>query len=317
LNEKIEGLIERIGDLLPNIHKTGIDETTGVVKGLIKQILEEIGETDDIDSQANDIRGSLISELIDSAAEKEADKSIVEKKAEESRKEADKSIVEKKAEESSRVKEKLREIIQEKLKNQKDKKKKEDNDNIIRDRDWFDEDDDHDPSLFQDDLMRKFDEHMVEYLDEGGRSGGREWLLVQAAFELSGLSSGVLDLVYRLLAQHVHDSVFKNRSFSAESVYKETPDEEVMVIDTIYKRPALISLLTKVSGVIPQSTMFEEITYRNTPTIVSDYLSIDVSGSLHGIIEKALKAHESIQTYEDDEIKIRIIPYFLVLLSIS
>jgi len=294
LSEKVEKLIERIGDLVPNIQGTGIDETTGVIKELIKELLKEIGETEDIDSEANTIRGILISQIIKSAAEAESDKSIVERKAEE----------------ANIVKEKLREIIQGKLKNREDKETKEGGDDIERDRDWTGEDDDYDPSLFQDDLMRKFDEVMVEYLEEGGRTGGRERLLVQAAFELAGLSSGVLDLVYRLLAQHVHDSVFKNRSFSADSVYRATPEEEVMVIDTIYKRPALIAPLTKVTKVIPTSTQIYKRTYKNTPTIVSDYLSIDVSGSLHGVIMKALKAHESIQTNDGDEVKISQNPVF-------
>jgi hypothetical protein len=158
--------------------------------------------------------------------------------------------------------------------------------------------------------MRKFDEVIVEYLEEGGRSGGRERLLVQAAFELSGLSSGVLDLVYRLLAQHVHDSVFKNRSFSADSVYKATPEEEVIVISPIYERPSIMAVLTKVTKVIPPATQTFKKTYKNTPTIVSDYLSIDVSGSLHGVIMKALKAHASIQTNDGDELKISENPVF-------
>jgi hypothetical protein len=294
LNEKIERLIDKIGDLVPNIVGTGVEETTGVVKELIKQILREIGETDDgdIDSEATAIRGSLISEVINSGSETGSDKSIIERRAEE----------------SNRVKEKLRKIIQGKIKNKEGKTQKEGGDHI--EREWIDEVDEHDPSLFQDVLMDAFDKAMVEYLSEGGKAGGREWLLVEAAFELSGLSSGVLDLVYRLLAQHVHDSVFKNRGFTSDSVFRETPDQEVLTIDSIYKRPALIAILTQATGVIPSATEVTELTYRNTPTIVSDYLSIDVSGSLHGIIQKALKAHESIQTDDGDNIKLSDNPVF-------
>ena len=291
LDESVEKDIEMIAKIISQIAAGSSRQTdTQQVKDLIGSILKKVGidNNTDIDEAYTD----LLNELGKAVAE-------IKNKGDE----PDTDILDDLTKVAQRIKDKLKDIIRRKKRNKniegegKDKKK------IVirrgRNRGQDDEteyQDFFDPSLVVESLLDDYKELIEKEIGKGGKGGLPEGLLVRAAFELSGLSSGAIDLVFRLLARHIHQSSFEDRDKLGDSDIKNI-EIDVQQIVSIFERPALLPVLTEaMGGIIPTSTLYDKPVYYSVPSIVADYLSIDVSGSMHALIAEAVKAHQAAQS---------------------
>jgi hypothetical protein len=288
LDESLEKDIDMISKVISQIDSdSSID--TQKVKDMIKGILKKVGAGDEKDVEEAYI--DLMRELAKAMGD-------LKKKGDD----PNTDILDELSKVAQRLKDKLRDIINRKRKNKDEEKEKDKKKIVLRDRDkernWDDEveyQDYFDPSLIIENLMSEYKKLIEKEIGKGGKGGLPEGLLVRAAFELSGLSGGALDLVFRLLSRHIHRSVFESRDDLEKSDIKNLVIN-VQQLTSIFKRPPLLPLRTEVTGgVILTGIRNKERIRISVPSIVADYLSIDVSGSMHGIIAEAIEAHRAAQ----------------------
>jgi hypothetical protein len=289
LDESVEKDIDTIAKVISQIGAGASRQTdTQQIKDLIGSILKQVG----IDSNT-DVDQAFV-ELMDELTKAVSE---IQNKGDE----PDTDILDDLSKVAQRIKDKLKDIIKRKKRDKdiegKDKEKivirnrgrNRDRDDEIEHQDFFD------PSLVVESILEDYEVLIEQEIGKGGKGGLPEGLLVRAAFELSGLSGGAMDLVFRLLARHIHQSSFADRKKLEDSGIKNI-EIDVEQIVSIFERPPLIPILTEATGgVIPTSTRKDKPIYYSVPTIVADYLSIDVSGSMHALISEAIKAHQAAQ----------------------
>jgi len=292
LDESIEKDIDTIAKVIAQIGAGSSRETdTQQVKDLIGSILKKVGidSNTDVDEAYTD----LLKELGKAVAE-------IKNKGDES----GTDILDDLSKVSQRIKDKLKDIIRRKKRDKNIEGKGKDNEKIVinrrgRNRDRDDEteyQDFFDPSLVVESILDDYKELIEKEIGKGGKGGLPEGLLVRAAFELSGLSGGALDLVFRLLARHIHQSTFEDRDKLGDSDIRNIEIDFQQIV-SIFERPPLLPVLTEAMGdIIPTSTLDDRPVYYSVPSIVADYLSIDVSGSMHALIAEAVKAHQAAQS---------------------
>jgi len=287
LDESIEKDIDIVSKIIAQIGSESNTDTKKI-KDLIRGILKKTGASsdEDINEDVEAVYTDLYDELI---------KAIGEIKGRDE--EPDKDILDELSEIAQRLKDKLKDIIKRKIRdNNREKEEK----RIVRrgrEPNWDDEveyQDYFDPNIIMDSLMDQHKKLIEKEIGKGGKGGLPEGLLVRAAFELSGLSSGALDLVFSLLARHIHRSVFECRDDKGKSDIRNL-EITTNQLTSIFKRPPLLALRTEVTGVILTGIRSKERVRISVPSIVADYLSIDVSGSMHAIIAEAIEAHRAAQ----------------------
>jgi len=282
LDESIEKDIDIVSKIIAQIGSESNTDTEKI-KDLIRGILKKAGASSDenIDKDVEEAYTDLMKELIKAMEDLEPNTDILDE-------------ISKIAQ---RLKDKLRDIINRKI---RDKDREKGEKRVVRrgkEPNWDDEveyQDYFDPNIIMDSLMDEHKKLIEKQIGKGGKGGLPEGLLVRAAFELSGLSSGALDLVFRLLALHIHRSVFENRDDKGKSDIKNL-EITTNQLTSIFRRPPLLALRTEVTGVILTGIRSKERIRISVPSIVADYLSIDVSGSMHAIIAEAIEAHKAAQ----------------------
>jgi hypothetical protein len=287
LDESIEKDIDIVSKIIAQIASESNTDTKEI-KDLIRGILKKTGASsdEDIDEDVKKVHTDLYDELIKAIGE-------IKERGEE----PDKDVLDELSEIAQRLKDKLKDIIKRKI---RDKNREKEEKKIVRrgrEPNWDDEaeyQDYFDPNIIMDSLMDEHKKLIEKEIGKGGKGGLPEGLLVRAAFELSGLSSGALDLIFSLLARHIHRSVFECRDEKGKSDIRNL-EITTNQLTSIFKRPPLLALRTEVTGVILTGIRSKERVRISVPSIVADYLSIDVSGSMHAIIAEAIEAHRAAQ----------------------
>jgi hypothetical protein len=287
LDESIEKDIDIVSKIIAQIGSESNTDTKEI-KDLIRGILKKTGASsdEDIDEDVKKVHTDLYDELIKAIGE-------IKERGEE----PDKDVLDELSEIAQRLKDKLKDIIKRKI---RDKNREKEEKKIVRrgrEPNWDDEveyQDYFDPNIIMDSLMDEHKKLIEKEIGKGGKGGLPEGLLVRAAFELSGLSSGALDLIFSLLARHIHRSVFECRDEKGKSDIRNL-EITTNQLTSIFKRPPLLALRTEVTGVILTGIRSKERVRISVPSIVADYLSIDVSGSMHAIIAEAIEAHRAAQ----------------------
>ena len=291
LDESLEKDIDMVSKIISQIgSKSNSEEDTEKIKDIIGSILKKVGadSSTDIDETYTD----LMKELIKGMGE-----------TKERGDNPDTDILDDLSNIAQRIKDKLKDIINRKRKDN-EAKEEDENKKIIsrnrgKDRVWddnIDYVDRFDPNIILDTIMDEYKELIEKEIGKGGKGGWPEGLLVRAAFELSGLSGGAIDLVFRLLSRHIHKSVFEDREDIDKSDIKNI-EIDMNKLVSIFEKPPLLPVRTEATGgaILPSIRKRKRV-LQSVPGIVADYLSIDVSGSMHAIIAEAIKVHQAAQS---------------------
>ena len=288
LDESLEKDIDMIAKIISQIGSESNTDTEKI-KDMIRGILKKAGASSDkeIDKDVDEVYTDLKKELIKAMGD-----------LKERGDDPNTDMLDDLSQIAQRLKDKLRDIIKRKIKDkdrEKEKKKvvrrgrERDKDDEVEYQDYFD------PNIIIDNLMDEYKKLIEKEIGKGGKAGLPEGLLVRAAFELSGLSGGALELVFRLLARHIHRSVFEARKDIGQSDIRNL-EINVNQLTSIFKRPGLLpSRIEATGGVILTGIRNKERIQISVPSIVADYLSIDVSGSMHAMIAEAIEAHRATQ----------------------